>query len=136
MSDSSDPMDCSLPGSSIHGIFQAKVLEWGAIAFSEFSYLVLSKASASPPRIGRLPQSNDPIRRKVKYWVKSKPESTPSPISSEVRRCVARQLTATAGVEGGWDDVGKVPESRTPENMKWEGLFKCQRLKFTSSSKP
>ena len=30
----SDPMDCSLPGSSIHGIFQATVLEWGAIAFS------------------------------------------------------------------------------------------------------
>ena len=31
----SDPMDCSLPGSSIHGIFQARVLEWGAIAFSK-----------------------------------------------------------------------------------------------------
>ena len=30
----SDPMDCSLPGSSIHGIFQARVLEWGAIALS------------------------------------------------------------------------------------------------------
>ena len=30
----SDPMDCSLPGSSIHMIFQARVLEWGAIAFS------------------------------------------------------------------------------------------------------
>ena len=30
----SDPMDCSLPGSSIHEIFQARVLEWGAIAFS------------------------------------------------------------------------------------------------------
>ena len=30
----SDTMDCSLPGSSIHGIFQARVLEWGAIAFS------------------------------------------------------------------------------------------------------
>jgi len=30
-----DPMDCSPPGSSIHGIFQARVLEWGAIAFSE-----------------------------------------------------------------------------------------------------
>ena len=29
-----DPMDCSLPGSSIHGTFQARVLEWGAIAFS------------------------------------------------------------------------------------------------------
>ena len=31
----SDPMDCSLPGSSVHGIFQARDLEWGAIAFSE-----------------------------------------------------------------------------------------------------
>ena len=31
----SDPMDGSLPGSSIHGIFQARVLEWGAIAFSD-----------------------------------------------------------------------------------------------------
>ena len=31
----SDPMDCSLPGSSIHGIFQVRVLEWGAIAFSD-----------------------------------------------------------------------------------------------------
>ena len=30
----SEPMDRSLPGSSIHGIFQARVLEWGAIAFS------------------------------------------------------------------------------------------------------
>jgi len=31
----SDPMDCSLPGSSIHGISQARVLEWGAFAFSK-----------------------------------------------------------------------------------------------------
>ena len=31
----SDPMDCGPPGSSIHGIFQARVLEWGAIAFEE-----------------------------------------------------------------------------------------------------
>ena len=30
----SEPTDCSLPGSSVHGIFQARVLEWGAIAFS------------------------------------------------------------------------------------------------------
>ena len=37
----SDPMDCSLPGSSIHGIFQARVLEWGAIAFSHASKLML-----------------------------------------------------------------------------------------------
>jgi len=39
----SNPMDCSLPGSSIHGIFQARVLEWGAIAFSD-----LLQSSISP----------------------------------------------------------------------------------------
>ena len=37
MSDSSQSHDCSLPGSSIHGIFQARVLEWGAIALSGYS---------------------------------------------------------------------------------------------------
>jgi len=31
----SDPMDCSLPGSSVHGIFQARILEWVSIAFSQ-----------------------------------------------------------------------------------------------------
>ena len=39
-----DPMDCSPPGSPIHGILQARVLEWGAIAFSECSCLVVSKS--------------------------------------------------------------------------------------------
>ena len=39
-----DPRDCSLPGSSVHGIFQARVLEWGAIAFSR-STLCLSVIS-------------------------------------------------------------------------------------------
>ena len=38
-----EPMDCSLPGSSVHGIFQARVLEWGAIAFSNNEILVISK---------------------------------------------------------------------------------------------
>ena len=42
----SDPMDCSLPGSSIHGIFQARVLEWSAIAFSVFiTYEILNYAT-------------------------------------------------------------------------------------------
>ena len=39
-----DPMDCSLPGSSVHGICQARVLEWGAIAFS-------SNKSQGPPKL-------------------------------------------------------------------------------------
>ena len=39
----SDPMDCSLPGSSVCGIFQARVLEWGAIAFSGTPMLLVGK---------------------------------------------------------------------------------------------
>ena len=38
----SNPMDCSLPVSSVYGIFQARVLEWGAIAFSDLKVLALS----------------------------------------------------------------------------------------------
>ena len=34
----SDPMDCSPPGYTVHGIFQARVLEWGAIAFSDIYF--------------------------------------------------------------------------------------------------
>ena len=39
----SDPMDCSLPGSSAHGIFQARVLEWVAIAFSMLLLIIDSE---------------------------------------------------------------------------------------------
>ena len=42
----SGPMDCSLPGSSVHGIFQARVLEWGAIAFSGFHVLAVVNSAA------------------------------------------------------------------------------------------
>ena len=45
----SDFMDCSLPGSSVHGIFQAKVLAWGAIAFSKFridTYICMAESLA------------------------------------------------------------------------------------------
>ena len=41
----SDPMDCSLPGSSAYGILQARVLEWGAIAFSE-TYTIMCKTDS------------------------------------------------------------------------------------------
>ena len=39
----SNLMDCCLPGSSIHGVFQARVLEWGAIAFSKRRYYKVLK---------------------------------------------------------------------------------------------
>ena len=42
-----DPMDCSQPGSSAHGIFQAGVLEWGAIAFSGMKQNILNEMSVT-----------------------------------------------------------------------------------------
>ena len=54
----SDPMDCSPPGSSAHGIFQARVLEWGAIAFSEV-YLrspFYRRVGKSTERLRNLPE--------------------------------------------------------------------------------
>ena len=53
----SDPMDCSLPGSSNHGIFQARVLEWGAIAFSVPGTFA-SNLNMDQSLLGRKLQSN------------------------------------------------------------------------------
>ena len=55
----SDPMDCSLPGSSIHGIFQARVLKWGATAFSEN---VPNLCQNTWENLGQLPKESDMTR--------------------------------------------------------------------------
>ena len=53
----SNTMDCSLPGSSVHGIFQARVLEWGAIAFSIGVTKISSKATLATTESQRFNQS-------------------------------------------------------------------------------
>ena len=51
----SDPMDCSPPGSSVHGNFQARVLEWVAIVFSEYiAYSILKSRDITLPTKVRL----------------------------------------------------------------------------------
>jgi len=45
-------MDCSPPGSSIHGIFQARVLEWGAIAFSAIPHCMTQQYNPAIPLLG------------------------------------------------------------------------------------
>ena len=50
----SDPMDCSLPGSSVYGIFQARVLEWIAIAFSRPSRLSVLNCFNQPFKLSFL----------------------------------------------------------------------------------
>ena len=64
----SDPMDCSLPGSSVHGISQARVLEWGAIAFSCYNCvknkIELPITAARSPETDTVPKplERDPVR--------------------------------------------------------------------------
>ena len=54
----SDPTDCSLPGSSVHGIFQARVLEWGAMNFKLHMQIAFSfPQTALPPVCGKQAQS-------------------------------------------------------------------------------
>ena len=58
-----DPMDCSLPGSSIHGIFQARVLEWGAIAFPGSSGGKASACNAGD--LGPIPGSGRSLEKEM-----------------------------------------------------------------------
>ena len=54
----SDPMDCSLPGSSVHGIFQARVLEWVAIGLLRFLSLHIKKKKKNAPTLSQKQQKN------------------------------------------------------------------------------
>ena len=56
-----DPMDCSPPGSSVHGIFQARVLEWVAIPFSDIIQEVLLKIILAPLLKGRKEKSSSQV---------------------------------------------------------------------------
>ena len=88
----SDPMDCSLPGSSIHGIFQTRVMEWGAISFSN-SDLQLSSCPTLCDRMNRstpglpvyhqLPEFTQILVHRVSDAIQpSHPLSSPSPPAS------------------------------------------------------
>ena len=65
----SDPMDCSLPGSSIHGIFQARVLEWGAIAFSKSHFSHVQLCATLWAIVRQAPLSMRFFQARILEWV-------------------------------------------------------------------
>ena len=88
-----DPMDCSPPGSSVHGIFQARVLEWGAIAFSIYMYRCVyiyiereteTERQKEFPVMGKCAQFNSDVREQKgpesqdSLWVLCSPHTTSS----------------------------------------------------------
>ena len=100
----SDPMDCSLPGSSIHGIFQARVLEWGAIAFSAATM--------------RQHQSQDFRYRDSLNLLTCNLHSTKSLITSEV--VVSQQAPRVQSKETDSFQSDRLPIV-TPKNIKFGG---------------
>ena len=62
----SNPMDYSLPGSSVHGIFQAKVLEWVAIAF--YSHQISIMVLAQKEKYGSMEQDRKPRNKPTHLW--------------------------------------------------------------------
>ena len=64
MSDFFNPMDCSLPGSSVRGIFQARILEWVAIAFSSEHLSRLFHVLVAPGGTHLVPESE----KSPKHW--------------------------------------------------------------------
>ena len=64
----SNPMDCSLPGSSVHGICQARVLEWGAIAFSSLYLEKHFPCEATKEKMNTPPTPPDHIYQGSRWW--------------------------------------------------------------------
>ena len=65
----SDPMDCSLPGSSVHGILQARVLEWGASAFSTVCVQFYIKENGNIYKIKKTKSITHPISTRINSWL-------------------------------------------------------------------
>ena len=82
----SDPMDCTLPGSSVHGIFQARVLEWGAIAFSIQGHTSNNKIRSQAPIASfTAPQCPFSGKRRINSTQHQKTERKKTPPPPETR---------------------------------------------------
>jgi len=131
----SDPMDCSLPGFSIHGILQARVLEWGAIAFSE-----------NTQRHILIKLTNIKHREQILKAAREKQQITHKGISI---RITADLSIETLQARREWQDILKVKKVKNLQprllfpariSLKYEGEIKSftdkQKLREFSTTKP
>ena len=109
-----DPMDCTLPGSYIHGIFQARVLEWGAIAFSIPICMALAGENNFPP-LAHL-ENEGSIITHVKLLAQSK---SPISISSSYRCYSPTWKKSRESLQLGEGAAGTQAQ---PELSPWQGL--------------
>ena len=104
-----DPMDCSPPGSSIHGIFQARALEWGAIAFSTISMSIIQSPEncRESPRNIHLKEGRLQHRPRVHLHIdwRSPPGQTPTSGLRLHSKWPGRGSWTDVGIRGGTNDL-------------------------------
>ena len=94
-------MDCSPPGSSVHGIFQARVLEWGAIAFSEstLQYMLKDKRTKNNNNRSRASQKSQKGKKIISVKVER--------VSGKRQDFKKVLKDGSSRVEGDWEDSGR-----------------------------
>ena len=97
-----DPVDCSLPGSSVHGIFQVRVLEWGAIAFSDWA---IREAHMSLPKLNVVMSVCVSVLSPITHPFSSPTFGTPGPFFSQRYKAnmLSRVLCASPILWKCWD---------------------------------
>ena len=104
-----DPRDCRLPGSSVHGIFQARVLEWGAIAFSGYKaslnlFPLLPILAAHQNLIGSLYLLLSPFYRSSSYLVPASCCQAGLPCRPKKYRCRTRAASLNTHAGSGFQN--------------------------------
>ena len=99
-----DPMDCSLPGSSIHGIFQAGVLEWAVIVFSTFYRSGLNAVDGLVAMAVLTPHPHPCLDQSGAKWA------------------LCRSLLAGMGHKTAWYNTLQSPEASVGPPMGWPGI--------------
>ena len=125
-----DPMDCSPPGSLVHGIFQARVLEWGAIAFS--GWKPWEQAKASCPQVVRKEGHEKPGTLMAwtiwNFWAHGKPNLFLNELT-----CLGQRLTHSSILA--WEILWtEEPDGYSPWGCKESDTAEWLSLHFTQDS--
>ena len=126
----SDPMDCSPPGSSIHGIFQARVLEWGAIAFSNNGILLSHKKERNNDICSHMNATRDYHTR----WNKTEREKTNPLYHLHVESKIWNKWTYLWNRNGISDTENKLvvaKRKRSERSLNWEFGISRWKLVYT-----